>query len=73
MSNLLRRVGKLEARLTDASGLVPRSEHWLAYWGHRIERLLGGEAHGETGRIPLEAVDALVAASTAEANRGEAR
>ena len=73
MPNLLRRLRRLEARLTDSSGLVPQSEKWLAYWAHRIERLLGGEAPGETGRIPLEAVDALVAASAAEANRGERR
>ena len=32
MSNLLQRVRKLEARLTEASGLVPHSEPWFAYW-----------------------------------------
>jgi hypothetical protein len=73
MSNILRRLRKLETRWTDSSGLVPHSEDWLDYWGHRIERLLGGDGQGETGRIPLEAVDALVAASPAEANRGERR
>ena len=66
MSNLLRRVRKLETRLTDLSGLVPNTEDWLAYWKQRIERLLGGEGQGQTGRIPLEAIDAIVAASTAE-------
>ena len=69
MSNLLRRVRKLETRLTDLSGLVPHTEDWLAYWKQRIERLLGGEAQRETGRIPLEAIDALVAASRAETAR----
>ncbi len=73
MPNLLRRVRKLETRLTDLSGLAPHSEAWLDYWGRRIDRLLGDEGQGDTGRIPLEAIDALVAASAAEANRGEAR
>jgi hypothetical protein len=62
MSNLLRRVRRLETRLTDSSGLAPRSEAWLDYWGRRIERLVGGEAQRERDRIPLEAVDALLAA-----------
>jgi hypothetical protein len=65
MSNLLRRLRKLETRLTDNSGLRPNSETWLDYWGRRIDRLLGGEGQRETGRIPLEAIDALVAVGTA--------
>ncbi|HEY1205397.1 MAG: hypothetical protein ABSH46_20620 [Bryobacteraceae bacterium] len=68
MSNLLRRVRKLETRLTDVSGLAPDSRTWLDYWTHRIERLLAGEP---TGRIPLEAIDALVVASTAREERPE--
>ena len=62
MSNLLRRVRKLETRLTDLSGLAPQSEEWLDYWGRRIGQLLDGGGQRETGRIPLEAIDALVAA-----------
>jgi len=65
MSNILRRLRKLETRLTDLSGLVPHSEAGLDYWGHRIEQLLDGVGQRETARIPLEAVDAIVAASTA--------
>jgi hypothetical protein len=65
MSNILRRLRKLETRLTDLSGLAPQSEAWLDYWARKIDRLLGGEARGETGRIPLEAIDALVAAGAA--------
>jgi len=73
MSSILRRLRRLETRLTDDSGLRPHSEAWLDYWGHRIERLLGGEAQREPGRIPLEAIDAIVAASAAEANQGAGR
>jgi hypothetical protein len=69
MSNILRRLRKLETRLTDFSGLAPQSGAWLDYWSHRIDRLLGGEGLGDTGRIPLEAIDALVAASMAETAR----
>ena len=32
MSNLQRRLKKLEALLTDDAGLVPHSPQWLAYW-----------------------------------------
>jgi hypothetical protein len=32
MTNLERRLGKLEARLVDSSGLVPHSALWLEYW-----------------------------------------
>jgi hypothetical protein len=66
MSNILKRLRRLETRLTDTSGLAPHTEAWLDYWGRRIERHLGGDAQREPGRIPLEAIDAIVAASTAE-------
>jgi len=49
----------------DLSGLVPHTEDWLANWKQRIERLLGGQGQGDAGRIPLEAIDALVAAGAA--------
>ena len=69
MSNLLRRLRKLETRLTDNSGLAPHSEAWLDYWRCRIDRLLAGEGHRDPGRIPLEAIDAIIAASAAETAR----
>ena len=69
MSNLLRRVRKLETRLTDLCGLAPGSEEWHDYWANRIGGLLDGVGQRDTGRIPLEAIDAIVAASTAETAR----
>jgi hypothetical protein len=69
MSSLLRRVRKLETRLKDLSGLAPNTDAWLDYWARRIDRLLGGEAQREPGRIPLEAIDAIVAAAGAEVAR----
>jgi hypothetical protein len=32
VTSLRRRLKKLEALLTDPSGLVPHSEKWLEYW-----------------------------------------
>jgi hypothetical protein len=39
MKALARRVRKLESSLTDASGLVPHSEAWFAFWEDKFERL----------------------------------
>jgi len=54
MPNLYRRLGKLEARLMDASRLVPHSRAWLEYWKRRIEQYMT-----EPGGIPLEAIDEI--------------
>jgi hypothetical protein len=68
MSNLFRRVRKLEALLTDASGsgLAPHSPEWLDYWESWIERLLNGEAQGKAGRIPLAVIDSIIEAGEDE-------
>jgi hypothetical protein len=36
MTNLQRRLKKIEAYMTDTSGLVPHSHRWLAYWDQQI-------------------------------------
>jgi hypothetical protein len=61
MTNLRRRLRKLEAVLTDDAGLVPHSPQWLAYWKERLDELESGQDHGNRCKIPLEAVDAIVA------------
>jgi hypothetical protein len=53
MSNLSKRVRKLESQLTNITGLVARSDEWFAFWGDKIERLIAGEAPERVGRIPL--------------------
>jgi hypothetical protein len=58
-SNLSRRVRKLEARLTNITGLVARSDEWFAFWGDKIERLIAGEPPERIGRIPLEVIDQM--------------
>jgi hypothetical protein len=63
MSNLQRRLKKLEALLTDNAGLVPGSEQWLAYWTERADRILSGEDEVKGCRIPFEVMDAILEAS----------
>jgi hypothetical protein len=43
MSNLRRRLHKLEARLTDSSGLIPNSQAWLDYWLREVDMIIDGE------------------------------
>ena len=57
--NLSRRVRKLEARLTNITGPVARSDEWFAFWGDKIERLVAGEPPERIGRIPLEVIDQM--------------
>jgi len=38
MTNLRRRLRKLDALLSDPSGLVPYSEKWLDYWQNWLDR-----------------------------------
>jgi hypothetical protein len=38
MTNLERRLGKLEAQLIDSSGLVPHTQKWLEYWRDWLDR-----------------------------------
>jgi hypothetical protein len=57
--SLERRVQKLEALLTDGSGLKPNSPEWLAYWEQKLAKIASGDERGEPGCIPLAVWDAL--------------
>jgi len=59
MSNILRRVQKLEAYSTDQSGYAPHSEAWFDYWLCRLTQILSGEEPGPPGCIPLAVWDAI--------------
>ena len=63
MKYLGSRLQRLEAVLTDSTGLVPHSQEWLDYWGERLDRVLNGEIPKPMLRIPLAAMDALLAAA----------
>jgi hypothetical protein len=58
MTNVFRRLHKVERRLTDRSSFVPHSQRWLEYWGQRLDGILTGT---DRGRIPLEAFRAVIA------------
>ena len=62
---LARRIGKLESRNVDATGLKPHSEAWFAFWEEKLDRLWAGEDIGNI-RIPIEVTDRMIAAADAE-------
>ena len=58
MTNLLKRVQKLEARSTDIRGFVPYSHEWHSYWAGKLDQLLAGELPGGE-LIPLAYIDSV--------------
>lgn len=63
MSNLNRRLKKLEALLTDDAGLMPNSPRWMAYGTERADKILQGDDEVRGCQIPLDLVDAILEAS----------
>ena len=61
MAKILQRLRRLEKRLTDASGLVPNSEEWFAYWENIFDRWMAGEQPAFLGRFPLAVTDRIIA------------
>jgi len=57
-----RRLRRLEANQFDASGLVPHSEAWFAYWTDIVDRSLRGEPVDCTG-ITIAVFDRFVEAA----------
>jgi hypothetical protein len=53
MSNLSRRLKKLELVIVDQSGFPPHSSRWLAYWFSWFDQLMNGEK--PPGIAPFEA------------------
>ena len=43
MTNLQRRLKKIEAGLTDPAGFVPHSKKWLVYWDRQYYLFLTGK------------------------------
>jgi hypothetical protein len=69
MSNLQRRLKKLETLVTDGTGLVPGSPCWLAYWTERLDKFIAREDDAKDGKIPLEVIRAYI--QTAEPDSAE--
>ena len=59
--NVLRRLQKLEGRLTDATGLVPHSDAWFAFWEDKLDRSMNGEDVDMSG-FTLAVIDRIVEA-----------
>ena len=61
MSNILRRLQKLEAQITDRSGYVPHSEAWFRHWSERYGRYLSTGDDEFIKGMTLDFVDELLA------------
>ena len=64
-ASMTKRIGKLEARTVDATGLKPQSEAWFAFWEEKLDRLWAGENIGNI-RIPIAVTDRIIEAADAE-------
>jgi hypothetical protein len=69
MMRFERRLRKLEARLTDCSGLVPYTTAWWDYWTMRINQLCAGEKPDVL--IPFEVFDVFVRLADADNSGGD--
>jgi len=65
VKNLIRRLRKLEGRLTDATGLLPHSDAWFAFWEDKLDRSMNGEDVDMTG-FTLAVIDRIVEAGGRE-------
>jgi hypothetical protein len=61
IKSLQRRLGKLEARLLDSSGLVPHSPRWLEYWSHWFDDYTRDPSSRPGELITIEAARAVMA------------
>jgi hypothetical protein len=58
MTNLARRLRKLEAGIVDSHGLTRFSPRWWEYWNEEFERMQTGEDVDLTG-LTLADIDAM--------------
>jgi hypothetical protein len=57
-----RRLRRLEAELTDSSGLIPHSAAWIDYWMKEVDKAVTERGSGPKRAIPLEAIHAWMQA-----------
>jgi hypothetical protein len=60
MTNLQRRLRKLEAHFTDSSGLVPHSPAWMDHWMRELKKVIEPDYHGPKAPIPLDVLRAYI-------------
>ena len=69
MSNLNRRLRKLEAVMTDEMGLVPGSPQWWVYWFEQLYRYIDREPGSQNTKVPFEVVRAYTRAADPDGAR----
>ena len=67
MSRILQRLRKLEAQLTDHSGLVPHSQAWFEHFAERYDRFLATGDGDWLNGITLAWIDDMLARADREA------
>ena len=60
MTNLRHRLKKLEALLTDPTGLVPHTQKWLEYWDRQYYLYLSGKDQDAIWHSSIEAYRAVM-------------
>jgi hypothetical protein len=69
MASIGKRLQKLEAQLTDASGFVPHSQRWLNYWREILRKTINGDRTLNLPRIPIDAFRAILGADPQRSKR----
>jgi hypothetical protein len=52
--------------MTEASGLVPGSPRWWAYWTERLEKFLARDDDAKDFKFPLEVIRAYIRTAESE-------
>ena len=72
MSNLNRRLKKLEALMTDDVGLVTGSPRWWAYWNEQLHKYIEGDgANAKDFKIPLDVLRAWIQSADSDLIEGD--
>jgi hypothetical protein len=71
MANLLRRLKKLEAVMTDDVGLVPRSPRWWAYWNEQLHKYIARDPDARNTKVPLEVLRAWIQSADPDLIEGD--
>jgi hypothetical protein len=61
-----RRIRKLEALRTDATGLVPHSREWYADWYRQLDCYIAGELNEVLLLLPVEIISGWIAQDSLE-------
>ena len=70
MAYVLRRLQRLEVRVSDGSGLPPNSKGWCDYWLQKYDEFLAGD---RTIMFPLEAIRMIMRSIDSSADMGGGR